>query len=120
MFSGSNVTHNSEMLRLRVAPDSAATPIVPSLEASGVEVWRHTDGSVIAFGGSHGTEHWMQLVNVGLFVFGEEADVVTAYPDPRTTDETLADGFRRMVLPMALQVLGHDVLHASAVLGREG
>jgi hypothetical protein len=120
MFSGSNVTHNSGMLRLRVAPDTAATPSVPSLEASGVEVWRHTDGSVIAFGGSRGAEHWMQLVNVGLFVFGEETEVVTAYPDPQTTEETLADGFRRMVLPMALQVLGHDVLHASAVRGRDG
>jgi hypothetical protein len=104
------------MLRLRVAAGTAVRPAVPDLDERGVEIWRHTDGTVIASGGSRDDEHWMQLVNVGLFVFGEGADVVTAYPDPGVSEELLGDGFRRTVLPMALQVLGHDVLHASAVL----
>jgi hypothetical protein len=108
------------MLRLRVASDDAVTPAVPAPDEPGVEVWRHTDGTVIAFGGSREREHWMQLLNVGLFVFGEEADVVTVFPDADAGPETVEDGFRRAVLPMALQVLGRDVLHASAVLGRSG
>jgi hypothetical protein len=119
-LSGPTVTHNPKMLRLRVASDSAATPVVPAPDEPGVEVWRHTDGTVIAYGGSSGREHWMQLLNVGLFVFGEEADVVTAFPEADAAPELVEDGFRRAVLPMALQVLGRDVLHASAVLGRGG
>jgi hypothetical protein len=108
------------MLRLRVASEFAATPVVSAPGEPGVEVWRHTDGTVIAYGGSRDREHWMQLLNVGLFVFGEEADVVTAFPEVDASAETVEDGFRRAVLPMALQVLGRDVLHASAVLGRPG
>jgi hypothetical protein len=108
------------MLRLRVAPEDAAAPPVPAPDELGVETWRHTDGSLIAFGGSRGREHWMQLLNVGLFVFGDEADVVTVFPEAGASDELVDDGFRRAVLPMALQVLGRDVLHASAVLGRAG
>jgi hypothetical protein len=108
------------MLRLRVASESAATPVVPAPDEPGVEVWTHTDGTVIAYGGSSDREHWMQLLNVGLFVFGEEADVVTVFPEAQAAPESVEDGFRRAVLPMALQVLGRDVLHASAVLGRAG
>jgi hypothetical protein len=110
------------MLRLRVAHESAAAPVVPAPDEPGVEIWRHVDGTVIAFGGSREREreHWMRLLNVGLFVFGEEADVVTVFPEADTSRELVEDGFRRAVLPMALQVLGRDVLHASAVLGRCG
>jgi hypothetical protein len=95
-------------------------PAVPAPDEPGVEVWRHTDGTVIAFGGSRAQEHWMRLLNVGLFVFGEGADVVTVFPEDETPPQVLEDGFRRTVLPMALQVLGHDVLHASAVLAPTG
>lgn len=108
------------VLRLRVAPSNAVTPVVPAPDEPGVEVWRHTDGTIIAFGGSRGAEHWMQLVNVGLFVFGEGAAVVTAFPEPDTARHVVEDGYRRAVLPMALQVLGVDVLHASAVLAPTG
>jgi hypothetical protein len=95
-------------------------PAVPAPDEPGVEVWKHSDGTVIAFGGSRDQGHWMQLLNVGLFVFGEEADVVTVFPDGGVSHELVDDGFRRAVLPMALQVLGRDVLHASAVLGEVG
>lgn len=108
------------MLRLRVAPSNAATPAVPAPDEPGVEVWRHTDGTVVAFGGTQDRAHWMQLLNVGLFVFGEEADTVTAFPERDASPELVDDGFRRTILPMALQVLGRDVLHASAVLAPPG
>jgi hypothetical protein len=108
------------MLGLRVAPSEAVKPDVPAPGAPGVEVWRHTDETLIAFGGSRGQEHWLQLVNVGLFVFGDESEVVTVFPDEGVSQAVLDDGFRRAIVPLALQVLGRDVLHASAVLAPAG
>jgi hypothetical protein len=54
---------------------------------------------------------------VATFRLGPE---VVAFPLPSATPETLRDAFERSVLPMALQALGGEALHASGVLGPSG
>jgi hypothetical protein len=63
----------------------------------------------------------MDLPGVGSFRFwtARPADVV-AFADAGTADETIEDAYRRMVLPMVLQIRGYQVLHASAVRGSAG
>jgi hypothetical protein len=80
-----------------------------------VEVWRHHDGTVTAYGASRAGEHWMRLPGVASFHFRADSDVVGAFPEDRAAESLVEDAFRRAVLPMALQVLGREVLHASGV-----
>lgn len=62
----------------------------------------------------------MTLPGVGTFLFGPERSEVVAHPESSASQALIEDAFRRTVLPMALQVLGREVLHASAVLGPKG
>jgi hypothetical protein len=107
------------MLELALAPPGAGRPELPDLDAPGVEVWRHHDDAVAAYGGQRDGEFWMRLPALGVFIFGSDRPVV-AYPDEGVSAARVEDGFRRTVLPMALQVLGGEVLHASGVLGLNG
>src|SRR5690348_15445299 len=106
------------MLKLRV--ERAAAPDAPSLADNGVEKWLDNDGAVAAYGGSADGRHWMVLPRVGSFWFSDERDEVAAYPDTDVSDPVVEDSFRRIVLPMALQVKGLQVLHASGVSGNKG
>ena len=108
------------MLELSIAPPQTAAPPLPELSGPGVEVWRQHDGAVAAYGGTTGSEHWMHLPGIGTFRFGAREQSVTAYVEDGVAADDVEDSFRRTVLPMALQVLGIEVLHASAVRGRDG
>lgn len=59
----------------------------------------------------------MHLPDVATFRLGTE---VVAFPLPPATPELVRDAFERSVLPMALQALGGEALHASGVLGPSG
>jgi hypothetical protein len=59
----------------------------------------------------------MHLPGVATFRLGPE---VVAFPVPSATPEMIVDAFERSVLPMALQALGGEALHASGVLGPSG
>jgi hypothetical protein len=59
----------------------------------------------------------MVLPGLGSFRFTPRADdPVRAEVLPGAPDDTIQDAFRRMVVPMVLQVRGFEVLHSSAVL----
>lgn len=105
------------MLTVTLRPASEA-PQLPDVATSGLEIWRERDGRVAAFGGSLDGSRWMRIPGLAAFVFSGES--VTAYPEATDADEAVHDAFRRNVLPMALQVLGYEVLHASAVRGPRG
>lgn len=107
------------MLELALAPAEASPPVLPAAESEGVEVWRHGDGAVAAYGGRIEDSFWMRLPGVGAFVFGP-GEPVLAYAEAGAGTALVEDGFRRTVLPMAVQVLGGEVLHASGVLGSQG
>jgi hypothetical protein len=84
-------------------------------------VWRDHDGSVSASGTTWGSDHEMRVPGVGSFFFDDDATApVTLVPEGDPDGELIDDTFRRMVVPMALQVRGIEVLHASGVRGSDG
>lgn len=105
---------------LTLAVVRASAPALPRIDDPGVETWLDTDGTPAAYGGSRDGRHWMVLPRVGSFWFSNGSETVEAYPDESVADEVVADSFRRIVLPMALQARGREVLHASGVLGPHG
>jgi hypothetical protein len=98
----------------------AGAPSLPRLDGPGVETWLDRDGAAAAYGGSVAGRHWMLLPGVGSFLFTSEAESVEAFPEEGVSDALVEDSFRRIVLPMALQARGIQVLHASGVLGSDG
>lgn len=108
------------MLTLSIASPPATPPRRFEETDPDVEVWRHHDGTVTAYGTSRDGEHWMSMPGVGTFGFRDGSDVVGAFPEKGADEGVVRDAFRRAVLPMALQVLGQEVLHASGVLGPRG
>lgn len=107
------------MLSLSIAPADVSGRSVPGPHAAGVVVWRHVDGELVAHGGTDEQGPWMHVAGVGTFALGPGESVV-AYPEPSASQALVEDAFRRTVLPMALQVRGQEVLHASAVLSPRG
>jgi hypothetical protein len=88
----------------------------PSAAEGDVEVWRE-QGQVCAYGYAAAGGDWMHLPGLATFRLGPE---VVAFPLPSATPETVGDAFERSVLPMALQALGGEALHASGVVGPSG
>jgi hypothetical protein len=78
------------------------------------EMWRD-DGTFGVLGYVSNGEEWWLLPDVGSFSFDRGGDSVRAMVRwPGRPDVTL-DAYHRVVLPMALQARGYEVLHASAV-----
>lgn len=106
-------------MRLSIQRAGATADAIPPSE-SPAEPWRDHEGMIYAYGQVHGDEHWLHLPGLASFRFwscGEEiADAITnAEPD-----ELVVEAFHRRVLPMAVQVRGREVLHASAVRAPAG
>jgi hypothetical protein len=103
--------------RLVLAPRDAGAPPAPLPDTPGVHTWRNKHGGVVATGSSDGAVHWMHWPYLAAFRFSSDApDVITAFPAPNAPIDILRDTYQRSVLPMALQALGYEALHASAVL----
>jgi hypothetical protein len=85
-----------------------------------LEVWRDPQGAVCAYGGVKDGEYSFCLAGLGTFRFRGETDIVTVAPEPSARDDKILDAYRRTIVPMALQVRGHEVLHASAVMTDTG
>jgi hypothetical protein len=103
------------VLRLEIGT-AGKGPAVPP-EAT---VWRDYDGRVGAFGFTVDGDHWMRLPGVGSFRFSDGGEQVTSFAERGVPADAVRDAYRRTVLPMALQALGWEVLHASAVRMRRG
>src|SRR6266480_4274208 len=102
------------MLTLTTAA-SAEAPPVPDASDPRVTVWRDPGGVVCAYGQTIEDEHWVHLPAVGAFSFVAGGSTVTAVPAAEASAALVADAYRRTVLPLALQAVGRQVLHASAV-----
>lgn len=103
------------MLRLTIADSGALDPPQLSDSTPDVEVWLDHDGNPCAFGRSSGSDCWLYLPNVAHFCFNASAEAVLAVPEQGTRRELVIDAYHRTVVPLALQVCGIEVLHASAV-----
>jgi hypothetical protein len=86
----------------------------------GVEVWRDTNGEVAAYGGHAWDGHWLRVPGVAEFRIKPDDETVDASVEAGVSGGLVEDTFRRVVLPLALQVRGDEVLHASAALSAVG
>jgi len=107
------------MLKLKIERAGAVVP--PPVSGSGplIEVWRDNEGEICAYGETIGEDCWMHLPGLASFRFSNARDEVTAVVDD-VADDSIHDAYHRRVLPMALQVRGREVLHASAVCAPAG
>ena len=85
-----------------------------------VEVWRGAGGAVVAYGAILDGQHWIEVPGVARFRFGQSSHRVIAQPHPAAGQGLVEDAYLRAVLPLALQVQGMELLHASAVCSPRG
>jgi hypothetical protein len=102
-------------LRLRIAGTGAQVG-EPDEHDARAEVWRDVGGEVCAWAQSANGDRWMHLPGVASYRLRPRAGEITAIADPRASRELVVVGYERTVLPMAAQLAGQEVLHASAVL----
>jgi hypothetical protein len=88
--------------------------------ASDTEVWRDNDGLISALGIWRGREQWLRIPAVGEFVVDSLSRIVEGRPEPGIANPVMEDAFQRIVLPLAAQAAGQEVLHASAVFDSAG
>lgn len=84
------------------------------------EVWRDGDGKVLAYAESLGDEYLMHFPGLASYRFSSRSDEIAAIVANSASEELVRDAYRRRVLPMALQVCGREVMHASAVRAPAG
>ena len=94
-------------------PAAAQAPEV--LDETGTEVWRDTDGRVCAIWYRTLNGHALFVPEVGTFLFHASRDDVLIQPLAAADDELVDDAYHRIALPLARQLRGAAVLHASAV-----
>ncbi len=103
------------MMKLSIKPvEAMLPPAVPPLN-SPIEIWRDHAGSVYAYGQIVGEECWMHLPGLASFRFNANDGEVAAAVTGDAEEDLVVDAYRRRVLPMALQVRGREILHASAI-----
>jgi hypothetical protein len=108
------------MLKLRIERTGATVPPLTQTLNPRFEVWRDSDGTVYAYAESLGGEYWMHLPGLASFRFSSRGDEIAATVASAAREELVLDAYRRRVLPMALQVCGREVMHASAVRSPAG
>jgi len=108
------------MLKLRIERTGAIVPPSALTLDSRFEVWRDGEGAVLAYAESLGDEYWMHVPGLASFRFSSRGDEIAATVASAAREELILDAYRRRVLPMALQVCGREVLHASAIRSPAG
>jgi hypothetical protein len=108
------------IVQLTIVEDSSAAPPVPDVADPSATVWREESGTIIAIGKTTGDRHWVHVPRLGAFSFPREHGGITAVPQTGADPGLIEDAFRRMVMPLALQAQGREVLHASAVRADDG
>jgi len=101
------------MLKLRIERMGSLPPPVQTSN-SAFEVWRDGAGEIYAYAEDLGDKYCMHLPGLASFRFSSRGDEIAAAVNNATSEDLVVDAFRRRVLPMALQVSGREVLHASA------
>jgi hypothetical protein len=105
---------------LRIASGSARVPDLDGFDEAAVEVWRDRDGRLAAWAHTDGSDRWMYLPGVASYRIRPGNGEIVAIPHSFGITDLVVDGYRRTVLPMAVQLGGREVLHASAVVTTAG
>jgi hypothetical protein len=106
-------------MRLSIQRGDGTVNTIPSWENS-AEPWPDHEGMIYAYGQVLGNEHWMHLPGLASFRFSSHGDDTAVAVTSAERDELVLEAYRRRVLPMAVQVRGREVLHASAIRGPAG
>lgn len=108
------------MVSLTLTIADVESPVCPDPTDLALEVWRENDGSICAYGHVVQEQYWIHFVGLASYCFSQTSDQVIAYPQPSVQLEWVWDTYYRSVVPLALQALGKEALHASAVLTQRG
>jgi len=100
------------MLGLTIHPEREAELPEPALKR--VRTWQDVTGAVCAVGYVGLGAHWIRWPGTAVFRI-DATGHLDAFPEPRADTTRLRDLCRRTVVPIALQALGYETLHASAV-----
>jgi hypothetical protein len=101
-------------LTLAIAERGETSAPMPDENDPATLVWVDYERTPSAYFYRSGDEYWAYLPVVGAFR-SEPDGRILAVPNPGVSDDLVLDTYRRTIVPMTLQLLGRQVLHASAV-----
>jgi hypothetical protein len=93
--------------------------LLPDEAEGDIEVYAGNDGFE-AYGYAAGRYYWAHLPGTASFRFDADGSSVVAFPDDDVVPSLIEDAYYRNILPLVLQLRGHEVLHASAVRTKDG
>jgi hypothetical protein len=96
------------------------TPVPDVRDEPDTNVWRGLEGELCAWAERRDGRGWIHVPEVASYSFASDGDEVRAVPHPSASEGLVRTAYLRSVLPMTLQALGREVLHASAVLCADG
>jgi len=106
-------------LTLAIAAREEVSAPMPDESDPSTLVWVDYAGVPSAYFYRAGAEYWAYLPVVGAFRAGSDGCVL-AVPNEGTSENLVVDTYRRTIAPMTLQLLGRQVLHASAIESPNG
>lgn len=106
-------------LTLEVAAREDVHAPLPDERDPATVVWADYSGRPSAYFYRAGGEYWAYIPVVGAFRSGVDGRIL-AVPNEDVSESLVLDTYRRTIVPMTLQLLGRQVLHASAVETPEG
>jgi hypothetical protein len=98
---------------------TAAKPLLPTLAEGAVRSWALNSGDA-CYGYEAGGYSWIHLPEVATFRFSASGSSVETFFEHGLTFAKIRDTYERSVLPLIVQAMGVQVLHASGVLGDSG
>lgn len=96
-------------------PDDAVPPSRFALPRTAVDTWRDNDGAVCAYTYESEGQFFMDWPAVAHYGFDASGRAVRAWPQPGVALSDVERVHRRAVVPAAMQCLGFETLHASAI-----
>ena len=99
-----------------VLQDDVEIPHPRETSAADVEIWTHDDGRVVAYCAKWGDQYWVDLPEVARFSFARAGRKVTVARHLPIPDDVLIDIYHRSALPLVLQALDVEVVHASGAV----
>jgi hypothetical protein len=106
-------------LTLAIAAKGDARAPLPDASDPATLVWVDDAGTPSAYFYRAADGYWAYIPVVGAFRSGADGRIV-AVPNEGVSEALVVDTYRRTIVPMTLQLLGRQVLHASAVETRGG
>ncbi len=99
-----------------IIDQSVRDPLASSdSRAPGTQVWRDLDGVVSALCLRRDGQRSIEFPGIARFFVRDDRSCVTAVPHADCRLDEVVDTYRRAAVPVLLQALGTEVLHASAV-----